>query len=171
VPEYLIADLAVRPEFDAHRLAATCHTGDLAPETLTDLEGLWKDLTGGLNARRIDNGTGSWLLLWLNEDIERAVERRWESSPFMGFLEHALAVDCVMAAAAALVPEIAAHGCAPVPEPSEAVRLAAQDLGLSWAEADTLNRRYALLTRLPWQGGCSVCHLEGNCPKHKTPPA
>lgn len=171
MPEYRIAPLAIRPEFDAERFIATSHTGELPDQTLDSLRQLWSTLTDNLEARRIDNGCGSWLLIWLDEQTEQRLERRWETSPLQGFLEHALAVDCVMATAAALVPEIAAHGCAPVPEPSPAVRQAAQELGLSWPEQHVLNRRYALLTSFPWQGGCSACHLEGNCPKHKTPSA
>ncbi|MBU1002168.1 MAG: hypothetical protein KKE73_06560 [Proteobacteria bacterium] len=169
MPEYRIAHISIRPEFDVNRFTATSHTGELSDKTLDSLRDLWETLTDSLQTQRIDNGCGSWLLIWLGEHVEQQVEKRWETSPLQGFLEHALAVDCVMAAAATLVPEIAQHGCAPVPEPSEAVRQAAQELGLNWPERHTLNRRYALLTRFPWQGGCSTCHLEDNCPKHKTP--
>ncbi|BBD06814.1 hypothetical protein [Desulfovibrio ferrophilus] len=169
MPEYRIAPITVSPKFDATRFIATSHTGELPEETINELSALWDTLTNGIQVKRIDNGTGSWLLIWLEKHIEQQVERCWETSPHRGFLEHALAVDYVMAAAADLIPEIAAHGCAPIPEPSPAVREAAEELGLSWPERHTLNRRYALLTPLPWKGGCSACHLNANCPKHKTP--
>ena len=162
--EFTISPLAVRPDFDADRFLATSHAGELSAEDLAALAPLWDRWRDALNAKRIDNGTGSWLLLWMDEAVERRVERTWEDSPRQGFLEHALAVDCLMAAAAALVPEVAEHGCAPVPDPSPAVREAAASLGLAFPEPHVLGRRYALLTALPWRGGCATCHLSGNCP-------
>lgn len=160
---YAISVLDVRPEFDSARFLATSHAGDLPSGDLAALKSLWPEWTAALNARRIDNGSGTWLLAWLDESVEARVQAGWAESPRRGFLEHALAVDCLMAAAATLVPQVAGHGCAPVPEPSPAVREAVAELGLSFSGPETLDRRYALLTALPWRGGCESCHLRGKC--------
>ncbi|WP_461209202.1 hypothetical protein [Desulfocurvus sp. DL9XJH121] len=162
--DYSISAVDVRPEFDADRFLATSHAGELPPEDIQALRALWDGLTAGLRVQRIENGTGTWILAWLSKDVEARVEATWGKAPRRGFLEHALAVDCLMAAAAMLVPEIAEHGCAPVPEPSPAMREAAAELGLSFAEPNTLDRRYAVLTALPWRGGCERCHLASSCP-------
>lgn len=162
--DFTITPTHARPEFDADRFTTTSHAGDLPQADIDALLPLWDMWCSALHAERIDNGTGSWLLLWLDESVERRVEENWGRSPRQGFLEHALAVDCLMAAAAELVPEVAGHGCAPVPDPSPAVREAVTQLGLDFPEPHTLNRRYALLTALPWRGGCETCHLNANCP-------
>jgi hypothetical protein len=161
--------LAPRPVFDSAQLVRTAQTGPLVPEDIAALERLWPATLGALHAWRIDAGPSAWLLLWLDEALEREVERRFAQAPAQGFLEHALAVHCVMAAAATQVPELAEHGCAPVPAPHPAITAAVKELGLSWPERDTLCRRYALLTGTPFSGGCSGCALGPRCPRLKTP--
>jgi len=167
--QYTLTPCHPNPTFKAREFLQTAQSGELPGTELSALEQLWPRTLNALHAWRIDAGPqGSWLLLWLDETLERAVEERFEHSPAQGFLEHALAVHCVMAAAANLVPELASHGCAPVPEPHPAVGWAVNELGLSWPERDTLCRRYSLLTRMPFAGGCEDCTLAHNCPRHKT---
>lgn len=166
---YELVRLDLRPEFDAQAFVRTAQTGPLAPEDIDALDRIWPATSNALHAWRIDAGPqGAWLLLWLDETLERTVERRFEQSPTWGFLEHALAVHCVMAAAASLLPELNDHGCAPVPAPHPAISAAVQELGLSWPEKDTLCRRYSLLTRMPFAGGCESCVLSSACPRLKT---
>lgn len=166
---YRLVRLDPRPVFDSAALIRTTQTGPLAPADLAALERLWPATLAALHAWRIDAGTqGAWMLLWLDQALEQAVERRFALAPAQGFLEHALAVHCVMAAAATLAPELAAHGCAPVPEGHPAITAAVHELGLSWPEHDTLCRRYALLTGLPFSGGCAGCALAERCPRLKT---
>lgn len=166
---YSLTRLDLRPVFDAETFMRTAATGPLDATALAALEALWPRTSAALNAWRIDaDDNGSRLLLWLDEGLEQSVERRFEDSPSQGFLEHALAVHCVMAAAATVIPELAGEGCAPVPAPHPAVRKAILELGLAWPEKDTLCRRYSLLTALPWAGSCETCTLANDCPRLKT---
>lgn len=167
---YRLVRLAPRPVFDPDALVRTAQTGPLLRTDLDALAGLWPATLDALHAWRIDAGAqGAWLLLWLDQALEQAVERRFTEQPARGFLEHALAVHCVMAAAASLEPGLAGHGCSPVPPAHPAITAAVHELGLSWPERDTLCRRYALLTSTPFAGGCEGCTLAGQCPRLRTP--
>ncbi len=159
-----------RPRFDPAAFARTAQAGELTPDLAARMGALWPRFTEAVNAWRIEAEDGGvWLLLWLDETLEREVEARFAASPLFGFLEHALAVHAVMAAAALVEPALAEHGCAPVPAPHPAVAEAARRLGLSWPEKDTMNRRYALLTALPFGGGCAGCVLARDCPRLRSP--
>lgn len=162
--------LTPRPVFDADSFIRLAHTGPLPDDALQELAERWPATRALLNAWRVDSGQGkTWLMLWLDQEAEDRVERTWAASPSRGFLTHALAVHCVMAAAAEVVPELAEAGCAPVSGPDPSLSAAARELGLDWPEAGTLCRRYALVTRLPYSGGCDSCALHKDCPRLKTP--
>jgi hypothetical protein len=63
------------------------------------------------------------------------------------------------------VPELQTGKCAPLPRPGEGILAAFEELGLTWNEEGSVNRKYAVLTPYPYTGGCEVCHLSATCPK------
>jgi len=72
-----------------------------------------------------------------------------------------------MAAVRSVLPEVAGGGCAPVPKPTTALKKALKEIGVPWNENATLGRQYAMLTPLPFIGGCSICYLQEHCPNAK----
>lgn len=164
---YTISRLASPHAFDLEAFLALSRAGGLPAEEIAWLDGLWTQFDAALSARQVVNSTRSWLLAWMDESVEAEVEKLWTASPRRGYLAHCLAVTRLMALAGDLAPELAGEGCAPVPEPSEELRAAAAELGLAFTPENTLSRRYALLTFLPYAGGCAVCFLRQDCPRLK----
>ncbi|MEW5773659.1 MAG: hypothetical protein AB1916_09060 [Thermodesulfobacteriota bacterium] len=164
---YTISPLPSPQAFDLPAFCELSRAGDLPAAEADWLAGLWESFGKRLSAHRVVNSTRSWLLAWLDESVETEVERLWGESPRRGYLAHCLALSRLMALAADLVPEVAACGCAPVPEPSPEVEQAAADLGLAITPEHTLSRRYALLTPAPYAGGCEICFLRHDCPRLK----
>ena len=116
--------------------------------------------------------------VWLRPPVEEAVDAAWAQRPSEGFALHSLALELCMSAVRKLVPEIGERaGCAPLPElrPAEMDALARHGIefrnmgkkggtGNAKAVAPVLLRRYAVLTRSPFGGGCGVCALQKGCP-------
>lgn len=164
---YTISPLTSPHAFDRTAFCEFSRAGDLPAAEAQWLAGLWESFDARLHAHSVVNSTRSWLLAWLDESVEIEVDRLWGPSPRRGYLAHCLALSRLMALAADQVPEVAATGCAPVPEPTPEVAQAAEELGLFITPEHTLSRRYALLTPAPYAGGCDVCFLHGNCPRLK----
>jgi hypothetical protein len=167
VGAYTISPLTSPHAFDLAAFSELSRAGDLPSEEQEWLAGLWESFDARLHAHQVVNSTRSWLLAWLDESVEIEVERLWGQSARLGYLAHCLALSRLMALAADQVPEVAAAGCAPVPEPSAEVAQAAAELGLAITAEHTLSRRYALLTPAPFAGGCDVCFLRHDCPRLK----
>ncbi len=107
---------------------------------------------------------GGHIIIWLEEPVEDEIEGIWQDSPSAGMAFHNLAIHMVMSAAQNLVPEVADKGCAPLPYPTEGILKAFEDLGLIWNKEGTVNRQFAVFTRLPYSGGCEICLLRPKCP-------
>jgi len=107
---------------------------------------------------------GGHIILWLEEPVEEEIEGVWQDSPSAGMAFHNLAIHMVMSAAQNLVPELADKGCAPLPKPTAGVLKAFEKLGLVWNKEGTVNRQFAVFTRMPYSDGCSICILRPKCP-------
>ncbi len=167
MPTCTATPLVLHPAFDLDRFASLSRT---LPQDDSEREALavvWDRWLGHLRAYRIhcDDHRGAWLLLWLEPEAERDMERAWSGSPLRGYLLDMLAASLIMAAAQSLLPELADLGCAPVPEPHPAIKGVARELGLGWTGPGTLDRRYAMVTAMPYAGGCETCSLNEDCPR------
>ena len=109
-------------------------------------------------------GDGGHLLIWLEEPVEDEIEGVWQDSPSAGMSFHNLAIHMVMSAAQNVVPELADKGCAPLPKPTAGILKAFEKLGLVWNKEGTVNRQFAVFTRMPYSDGCGICMLRPKCP-------
>lgn len=107
---------------------------------------------------------GGHVVIWLEEPVEEEIEGVWQDSPSAGMAFHNLAIHMVMSAAQNVVPELADKGCAPLPKPTSGILKAFEKLGLVWNKEGTVNRQFAVFTRMPYSDGCSVCMLRPKCP-------
>jgi len=107
---------------------------------------------------------GGHVVIWLEEPVEEEIEGIWQDSPSAGMAFHNLAIHMVMSAAQNVVPELADKGCAPLPKPTSGILKAFEKLGLVWNKEGTVNRQFAVFTRMPYSDGCSVCMLRPKCP-------
>lgn len=108
----------------------------------------------------------SFLAVWLDERVDRAVDAAWEESPSRGFLLNAIAQSLCMRAVSGFIPEIDAAGCAPVPEatPELAKKLTAAGLPARVNNGLGFSRRYVVVTPVPFSGKCGICALSPSCP-------
>ena len=168
MPKYDINSLTPEPEFDMMYFMEVAGESRIDGDILEEFETFWDQWTANsLKAYELRNteGDGKFLLIFLDEDVENAIEGVWQDSPTHGLLFHALAITMVMSSAQGFVPELQEGKCAPLPRPGEGILGAFEELGLTWNEEGTVNRKYAVLTPYPYTGGCEVCYLSDSCPK------
>ncbi len=158
--------LNLSPRFDMETFLTLGNESRLDGAAMQRLMDCWEAWQEGAQARLIELGEARYALVWLDEAIEREIDAAWKESPSTGFLLNVLAEMLVSELVAEIVPEVAEFGCAPVPEVSEALGAALADEGVPWGGA-ALGRRYAVLTGLPFAGGCEVCRLEPDGPTRR----
>ena len=160
--EAVIKEHSITPYFDMEGFMTLSQETRLGGAVLERLVKLWGEWMQELRVVEVTTGKISYLVVWLPESIEQAVDATWEKSPS----DNNLAQFLCMAAVQQLLPQVEDAGCAPAPRPTEALREALAGLGLAYKEGQpTLNRRFALVTHYPFKGGCEICHLQDNCPK------
>lgn len=153
-----------------------------------EYEHLWKRWHGQLRALRLapparaqhaaaQEGQGI-LCLWLDESVEHEVDGLWKNSPSRAYGAHLLALELCMDALRALLPEAASNAlpqgrghCAPLAVPDAGQAHELRKYGILAARPETeetpaaLLRRYAVLTWMPFRGGCISCALRCGCPR------
>jgi len=165
----LIDKIPVAVTCDPAELCAAAGFDDRDRELLVFAETCVKELASSLEAWRIadpgsEGGRDGFLLLAITAETGETLERIFAQSPSRGYLAQTLAARLLTRAATTLVPEIAAHGCAPLVAPPLPVREALASLGVNWIEPGSISRAWALLTPMPYRGGCEVCLLAVDCP-------
>lgn len=158
---------SVQPYFDMELFLQTAGETRLGGPELEECLALWADWSRRLSCNNVNADGRTYLAVWLAEDVENAIQEEWEKSPSQGFRMHCLAQTMIMCAVHERVPEVEDVGCAPVPKPSEelADALAASGLPARSREGLELARKYAVVTRAPFGGGCEICSLQQNCPR------
>ncbi len=163
-----IERLEPKPEFDIMYFLELSGLNRVDQDLLDAMESGWEDWLDRVQAFRIapekaKKGEG-YLLVYLPESVEQAVEAAWEASPQQGETFHNLAITLVMASAQNLMPELL-ESCAPLPKPSKAMQEAFAQVGVHWnPQIDKLDRQYALFTLMPYSGGCELCTQSASCP-------
>lgn len=165
-----LTPVEAHPEFDLYYYLEVSGDNRLEQETLSRLEEAWNRWTAHVQAFELKGGEGgkkakSYWLAFLDKPVEEEVDKVWNDSPTDGLALQNLAVVMVMSAAASAVPELAEGGCAPLPEPTIDLVQALKQAGLNFSDEGTVNRKYAVLTPKPYQGGCDICYLQEKCPK------
>jgi hypothetical protein len=166
----LIEKLPVALDYDATKLCAAAGFDGQDQELLAFAATCVQELASGLKAWRVkdpagEGGGDGFLLLAIAAETEAIFSEMFARSPSRGYLAQALATRLLTRAAATLVPELASHGCAPLVAPPMAVREALASLGVKWMEPGSMSRAWALLTPMPYRGGCEVCLLAVDCPR------
>jgi len=173
MPQYAINALQPQPEFDIMYFMEIAGENRIDQEAMSEFGPYWdKWARENLKAYELENleGDSKFLLIYLDKTAESDIDGIWQDSPTRGLLFHALAITMVMSSAQGFIPELMDGKCAPLPLPGDGVLAAFEELGLSWNQEGTVNRKYAVLTPYPYTGGCEVCYLSESCPKSTVRP-
>ena len=160
--------LDMSPRFEMEAFMRLSNEFRLSGEIMQKLMHCWESWVNASHAMSITAGDKSYALIWLNESIEAEVDAAWAESPSEGFRLNTLAQLLCMELLREAVPETEELGCAPAPPRSAELEEALASLGMPCRPGEAgLGRRYAVLTRRPFAGGCDVCALAEDCPRLK----
>lgn len=171
MPKYDISPLQAKPEFDIMYFMEIAGESRIDQTIMNEFGPYWdKWARENLKAYELTNteGEGQFLLIFLDGEVDETIDAIWEDSPTHGLYFHSLAITMVMTATQGFVPELMDGQCAPLPRPGEGLLGVFEELGLTWNEEGSVNRKYAVLTPYPYNGGCEVCYLSESCPKSTT---
>lgn len=169
--KFTITPLSPKPEFDIVYYMDIAGESRIDQEMMDEFEPFWdKWAKNNLKAYEIVNpdGEGKFMLIFLDHEVDDSIEGIWQDSPTHGLLFHALAITMVMSTAQGFVPELQDGQCAPLPRPDDQMLEVFKELGLTWNQEGTVNRKYAVLTPYPYNGGCEICYMSDTCPKSTT---
>lgn len=158
--------IEITPWFDMELFMEVSQETRIGGESMERFMTLWKEWLPHLTVKRLDAGKIQYLLVWLDETVEKAVDDAWRDTPSSAFLYNALAQTMCMAVVHDILPDVQDAGCAPAPKPTESLRTMLEAEGIPYnGQGPTLSRRYAVVTHYPFKGGCEICVLQGECPK------
>lgn len=162
-----MTDAARQPYFDMELFLQTAGETRLDGAGIDACLALWAEWSASLSCRNVTAGGRTYLAAWLEADVEDAIQAEWEKSPSSGYRLHALAQTLIMCAVHERVPEVEDAGCAPVPESGAELAAALTEAGLPARAGEGLEfaRKYAVVTREPFSGGCEICALQRDCPR------
>ena len=159
--------IQTQPEFDLEYYMEISGLMRIEHELAELLEKYWTAWEKELKSFRMEptkaDADDGFLLVYLDEDTENAVQRAFEENTKFGFAFHNLAITLVMSAAQSVMPELIG-ACVPQPTPSRQAKKKFKKLGLEWDDSGKMNRNYAVFTPYPYKGGCEVCHSCDTCP-------
>lgn len=155
------------PYFDLEFFLQTAGETRLAGDEMDECLALWENWAAELRCIPVTATGKTYLAVWLGEGVEKTVDAAWEESPSKGFRLNALAQTLCMCAVHDRLPEVEDAGCAPVPKPDENLAAALCAAGLTARAANGMEyaRRYTVVTRQPFAGGCEICALVASCPR------
>ena len=163
---YTFEKINATPYFDLELIMRNSQETRLGGEAFDRFLSLWEDWKSKLNVYTVDTGKIKYLVTWLPEEVEISIDDAWADSPSKAYADNALAQTLCMSAVHSILPEVENAGCAPAPRPTDNLRTALNEIGLSYKEeGPSLSRRFAVVTHYPFKGGCEICHLQKNCPK------
>ncbi len=164
--KYIIEELEINPYFDLELVMRTSQETRIGGTVLERFATLWEDWSQKTRLCTVDTGKVKYLVVWLPEEVEEAIDTAWAESPSQAYLDNALAQSICMGAVHEILPEVEDAGCAPAPRPTDTLRAALQEAGIPYKDdGPSLSRRFAVVTHYPFKGACEICHLQENCPK------
>ena len=165
----MTADLPtpLRPYFNMELFLTSAGETRVSGRDMDECIALWETWMQHIHAKKITARGAAYLALWLDPLVENAVDAAWRQSPGLGFRLHALAQTLCMAAVHACIPEVEDAGCAPVPQGSREMAAALTKMGLpaTCKEYLIVSRKYAVVSAMPFAGGCETCALQQDCPR------
>ena len=165
--EYTVKDLPVTSDFDLELFMSICQETRIGGSMMDALSDAWERWLPHAAARLIETESGNFLLVWLGEAVEEDVDDRWEEAPSEAFMYNALAQVMCMGMVHSIIREVQDVGCAPAPQPTDALAdaLEAESVPYAVMGEPSLARRFAVVTPHPFRGGCEICVLRKECPK------
>lgn len=159
----------IQPYFDLELFLQTANETRLGGNDMDMCLSLWEAWTKRLSCTEVADAGKTYLALWLPEDVENTVDAAWEKSPSEGFRLNALAQTFTMCAVHEVLPEVQDIGCAPFPHATESLAAAINEAGLPARVGNSggleFGRKFAVVTRYPFGGGCEICSLLTSCPR------
>lgn len=160
--------LDIQPWFDMELFLSLSQETRMDGEQMDRCMTLWKEWSRSLHAQKMSAGGKNYLLIWLDEALENEIDTVWDNTPADGFFLNALAQTLCMSAVHDVLPEVQDAGCAPAPKATPELGAALLAAGVPYLhDGSTLSRRYAVVTHMPFRGGCEICALKDGCPKYK----
>jgi len=162
----VLKTLDIEPCFDLEMFLSVSQEKRVGGELLERIAGLWEEWKPHAHAASFECEGQGYLLVWLGDAVDEAVDSTWDTRPSEAFLLNALAQVMCMSLVYSVVPKVEMAGCAAAPNPSPALGEILAGAGVPYSNGGpTLSRHFAVLTYNPFKGGCEVCSLQKNCPK------
>lgn len=160
-----ITPLNLQPDFDFSTFLFLAQLDEIGPQEMRQILTVWDAWLPLLKIYKIGERK-EHVLIFLEEAVEKEVDRIWTASPSEGFKHEAIAQTMIMGTLKALMPELGEKQCAPVPEPTKPLRRALEKIGLNMQESGAMSRKYSTITPYPHRYGCERCHLKDSCVKN-----
>ncbi len=158
--------LEVYPYFDLESFLSMLQETRIGGQVMEDLAKAWEVFSSRLHTIKLQIGKESYLVIWLDEDVETQIDELWAKSPSEGFRLNVLAQSLCMNAVYQVLPEVEEAGCAPAPKPTQELKDALEAEGIPYALGGPgLSRKFSVLTYGKFRGACDICHLKAECPK------
>ena len=103
---YTREELPVRPIFDMELLLGLLQETRLGGQVVEDLANAWERWLPLLHVLKLDTGKIRYLLIWLDESVEKEVDEAWAKSATEGFRLNALAQTMCMCTVYQAEPEV-----------------------------------------------------------------
>lgn len=113
--------LPTQPDFDFSTFLFLAQIDEVGPQEMLAVLETWERWLPHLKVFRLGERKG-YVLVFLEEPVEREVDEIWSRSPSEGFKHEAIAQTMIMGTLKALMPELGEKECAPVPEPGKPLR-------------------------------------------------
>lgn len=158
--------LQIQPYFDMEAIMALLQETRLGGQVLEDMVNTFERVAKELNSVVLKTEKGDYLAVWLNEEAEKEADELFAQDPEKGFRFNCVGQAVIMNTVYQILPEVETAGCAPCPEPNDAIAEALKAENIPYLEGEpTLVRRFSVLTSLPFRGACEICYLKEACPK------
>ncbi len=161
-------ELEVYSPFDMETFMGLAQIKGLEGKETCELLEFWNRWRPHLKVFFIGRKKG-YLAIYMERQVEDAIDAIWEESPSRGFKYQALVQTMIIGVLRELMPEIGQSQCAPVPRPGKVLKKSLSRLGIELFDEGALNYKYSTLTYYPYRDGCDACHLLDSCPKVNLP--